>query len=255
MNEKIEQKLKQLPDSPGVYMFFSAQKELIYVGKASSLKNRVKSYFIGKKSPRPIEEMIHKVVDLDTETTDSALEAAILEGFYIKKYRPKYNVQWRDDKSWNYIGITKDAYPEVITIRQHELTLEKQKEFKYFFGPYPGLNAKVAMKILRKLFSFSTCRPGAKRPCFYYQLGECLGVCTGEISAADYKQKVIRPLVLFLDGKKKLLIKDIEKEMTLAAKAENFEEAARLRNQLGHLKKIQDIALLNESFMQDKIGT
>lgn len=252
--DDIKKKLAELTDSPGVYQFFDAQKELIYVGKASSLKNRVRSYFAGKKSPRPIEEMIYKVADLRTETTDSALEAAILEGFYIKKFRPKYNIQWRDDKSWNYIGITKDLYPRIITIRQHELTTDKKKEFKHLFGPYPGLNTKVAMKILRKLFSFSTCLPGAKRPCFYYQLGECLGVCTGKISAVDYKQKVIRPLVLFLDGKKKLLLKDIEKEMTHAAKAENFEEAARLRNQLGHLKKIQDIALLNESFMTDKVG-
>lgn len=254
MSEKIEQKLRQLPDAPGVYLFFSIKKELIYVGKASSLKSRVKSYFIGKKSPRPIEEMIYQVVEFTTETTDSALEAAILEGFYIKKYRPKYNVQWRDDKSWNYIGITKDLYPRVITIRQHELTTDKKKEFKYLFGPYPGLNTKAAMKILRKLFFISTCQSGAKRPCFYYQLGECLGVCTGEISAREYTAKVIHPLCLFLDGKKKLLVKNIEKEMSAASKAQNFEEAARLRNQLHQLKKIQDIALLNESFMKDKIG-
>ncbi len=254
MNEHIVKKLKQLPDVPGVYLFFSIEKELIYVGKASSLRSRVKSYFIGKKSPRPIEEMIHQVVEFITETTDSALEAAILEGFYIKKHRPKYNIQWRDDKSWNYIGITKDLFPQVITIRQHELTTDKKKEFKYLFGPYPGLNTKAAMKILRKLFFISTCRPHAKRPCFYYQLGECLGVCTDEISARDYVAKVIRPLCLFLDGKKKLLVKNIEKEMELASKNQNFEEAARLRNQLHQLKKIQDIALLNESFMKDKVG-
>ncbi len=254
MPEKIEQKLEQLPDNPGVYLFFNIKKELIYVGKASSLKNRVRSYFAGKKSPRPIEEMIHEVVDLKTENTDSALEAAILEGFYIKKYRPRYNVQWRDDKSWNYIGITKDGFPKVATIRQHELTSDKKKEFKYLFGPYPGLNTKEAMKILRKLFFISTCEPNAKRPCFYYQLGECLGVCAGEISARDYIVKVISPLRLFLGGNKKLLVKNIEKEMAKASKQENFEEAGRLRNQLQHLKKIQDIALLNESFMRDKIG-
>lgn len=263
--DSIKKKLSELKDEPGVYLFFDAQKELIYVGKASSLRSRVRSYFGGKKSPRPIEEMIHKVVNINAETTDSALEAAILEGFYIKKYRPKYNIQWRDDKSWNYIGITKDLFPRVITIRQHELTTDKKKEFKYLFGPYPGLNTKAAMKILRKLFYFSTCQPkgsfaGAQddskknRPCFYYQLGECLGVCTGEISAREYIVKVIRPLCLFLDGKKKLLVKNIEKEMSAASKAQNFEEAARLRNQLHQLKKIQDIALLNESFMNDKIG-
>ena len=107
MNSAISKKLKILPDVPGVYIFFNSKKEIIYVGKASSLRNRVKSYFVGKKSPRPIEEMIHEVIDLKTESTDSALEAAILEGFYIKKFRPKYNIQWRDDKSWNYILLLK----------------------------------------------------------------------------------------------------------------------------------------------------
>ncbi len=251
--QEIKEKIQNLPDAPGVYIYFNSQKEIIYVGKASSLKSRVRSYFAGKKSPRPIEEMIHEVVDLKTEQTDSALEAAILEGYYIKKYRPKYNIQWRDDKSWNWIGISKDKFPKILTIRQHELTDQKKKEFKYLFGPYPGLNTKEALKLLRKIFVFSTCEPNAKRPCFYYQLGQCLGVCTGEITAKDYVSKVIRPLCLFLDGQKKLLVKKIEKEMVVASKKENFEEAARLRNQLYHLQKIQDVALLNDSFLKDKI--
>lgn len=254
MNEAITQRLKQLSDNPGIYLFFNFQKEVIYVGKATALKSRVRSYFVGKRSPRPIEEMIHEVVALDTVITDSALEAAILEGIYIKKYHPKYNIQWRDDKSWNYIVLSKDKYPRIMTVREHELTTDRKKAFRYLFGPYPGLNSQAALKILRKIFVFSICQPDAKRPCFYYQLKECLGVCTGEISIHDYMKKVIRPLVLFLDGKKKLLIKNIEKEMSLAAKQENFEEAARLRNQLHHLQKIQDIAMLNNSFMKDKIG-
>ena len=249
----LGEKIKNLPDTPGVYIFYNSQKEIIYVGKASSLKSRVRSYFSGKKSPRPIEEMIHEVIDFKIEQTDSALEAAILEGYYIKKYLPKYNIQWRDDKSWNYIGISKDLYPRVLTIRQHELTDQKKKEFKNLYGPYPGLNTKEALRLLRKIFIFSTCEPSAKRPCFYYQLGQCLGVCTGEISAKDYVSKVIRPLCLFLDGQKKFLIKKIEKEMAVAAKSKNFEEAARLRNQLHHLQKIQDVALLNDSFLKDKV--
>jgi len=253
MNNNIDKKLKVLPDNPGVYLFFSDKKELIYVGKATSLKSRVRSYFAGKKSPRPIEEMIHEVSDLKTESTDSALEAAILEGYYIKKFRPKYNVQWRDDKSWNYIGISKDIFPKITTIRQHELTKDKELEFKYLFGPYPGLNSKEALKILRKIFIYSNCEPKASRPCFYYQIGECLGVCTGEISSDDYKQKVIKPLVMFLGGEKRKLLKNIEKAMLKAAESEDFEEAARLRNQLNSLKRIQDIALLNESFLKDLI--
>ncbi len=253
--QNIIKKIKNLSDTPGVYIFYNSQKEIIYVGKASSLKNRVRSYFAGKKSPRPIEEMIHEVVDLKTEETDSALEAAILEGYYIKKHRPKYNIQWRDDKSWNYIVISKDRFPRVLTIRQHELTDQKKKEFRYLFGPYPGLNTKEALRLLRKIFIFSQCEPSAKRPCFYYQLGQCLGVCTGEISSKDYIAKVIRPLCLFLSGQKKLLVKKIEKEMGIAAKNQDFEDATRLRNQLHHLKKIQDIALLNDSFLKDKIFT
>jgi len=249
----IKEKIQKLSDAPGVYIFYNSQKEIIYVGKASSLKNRVRSYFFGQKSPRPIEEMIHEVANLRTESTDSALEAAILEGYYIKKHRPKYNIQWRDDKSWNYIVVNKDKFPQILTIRQHELTEFKKKEFKYLFGPYPGLNTKEALRLLRKIFVFSTCQPNAKRPCFYYQLGQCLGVCTGEISTKDYMGKVIRPLCLFLNGQKKLLIKKIEKEMSVAAKMESFEEAARLRNQLYHLQKIQDVALLNDSFLKDKL--
>ncbi|MFA6423692.1 MAG: GIY-YIG nuclease family protein [Candidatus Magasanikbacteria bacterium] len=243
--------IKNLPDAPGVYKFFNSQGEIIYVGKASSLKSRVRSYFAGKKSPRPIEEMIHEVVDIKTETTDSALEAAILEGYYIKKYLPKYNIEWRDDKSWNYIGINKDKYPRVLTVREHELTSDKRAEFRYLYGPFPGLNTKEALRLLRKIFLFSECQPDAKKPCFYYQLGLCLGVCTGEISARDYMAKVIRPLCLFLDGKKQRLLKDIEKEMGVASKGKYFEEAARLRNQLHHLQKIQDVALLNDSFLMD----
>ena len=142
-----------------------------------------------------------------------------------------------------------------MTIRAHELTLDKKKEFKYLFGPYPGLNSKEALRLLRKIFVFSTCQPNAKRPCFYYQLGQCLGVCAGEISADDYVAKVIDPLRLFLNGKKKLLVKKIAKEMKRAAKDKKFEEALRLRNQLYHLQKIQDVAMLNDSFLKDKIFT
>jgi len=252
MND-IQDIIKTLPDAPGVYKFFNSQGEIIYVGKASSLKSRVRSYFVGKKSPRPIEEMIHEVVNIKTEQTDSALEAAILEGYYIKKYLPKYNIEWRDDKSWNYIGVSKDKYPRVLTMREHELTTDKRAEFRYLYGPFPGLNTKEALRLLRKIFLFSECQPNAKKPCFYYQLGQCLGVCTGEISVRDYIAKVIRPLCLFLDGKKQRLLKNIEKEMGVASKVQDFEEAARLRNQLHHLQKIQDVALLNDSFLKDKI--
>lgn len=250
----LKKYVANLPDRPGVYLFYDAKKELIYVGKATSLKNRVRSYFSGRRTPRPIEDMIHRVKSINVKEVDSALEAAILESIYIKKYNPRFNVMGRDNKSWNYIVITKEEYPRVETMRQHEFSQLQKKDLAAFlqiFGPYPGMNTKATMKILRKMFGFSACQ-NAKRPCLYYQMGECLGVCTKEISTTQYKQKVIQPLVTFLRGQKKRLIITLEQRMKKAAKEKQFEEAARLRDQLRRLDKIQDIAMINASFVRDE---
>ena len=253
----VKNNIRSFPDKPGIYLFFDSQKELIYVGKATSLKNRVKSYFVSTKTSRPIEQMIHKVVDIKTIQTDSVLEAIILEANYIKKFQPKYNVDLKDDKSWNYIVITNDKFPRVNTIRQHEfknLKLEI-KNFQFTFGPYPGLKTKEMMSLLRKLFYISTCESDKGKPCFYRQLGQCLGVCIGEISPSEYKKKVIKPLVQFLSGKQKSLLKNLEREMKLASKNHEFEEAGRLRDQIRQLNRIQDVALLNKSFVEnEKLG-
>ncbi len=256
---KLELKIKKLPDKPGIYLFYNLKKELIYAGKATSLKTRVRSYFSGQKTPRPIEEMIHEVVDLKYIVADSALEAIILESIYIKKFKPRYNVLGRDDKSWNYLTISSDDYPIVATIRQHEYKkiiaqASSKKEFQYIFGPYPSLNTKAALKILRRLFYFSNCQKIKRKnnkPCLYYQMGECFGVCTGEISPKEYRQKIIMPLVRFLKGNKKQVLRDFEKQMKKASNKLDFEEASRIRNQLYSLRRIQDIALLNSSFVVD----
>ncbi len=267
----VEQRLIELPDVPGIYLFYSKEKELIYVGKATSLKSRVRSYWAGKRTSRPIEQMMHQVENVSWVETDSALEAAILESVHIKKFQPKYNVDGKDDKSWNYVLITKDTYPRIVTMREHEIILlpekapKTEKKFRpskkvivrsrqdiaYEFGPYPGLNTKEALKILRRIFHFSNCTPGQGRPCLYRQMDQCLGVCTGEITALEYRTKVIRPLVMFLRGEKKRLVTNLEKAMTAAARVEDFEEAARLREQLKALYRIHDVALLNKSFVSD----
>lgn len=249
----VTQKLNQLPDNPGIYLFYSANRALLYVGKATSLKQRVKSYWQKQRNPRPIEEMIHQVVDINWVETESVLEAIIMEANYIKKFNPKYNVLGKDDKSWNYLYLTKDRFSRLATLRQHEINKIDKGKIRAIFGPYPGLNTKEAMTVLRKMFFWSDCDPHANKPCFYYQLDQCLGVCTGEISAPDYEKRVIRPLILFLSGKKKQIIKDFEKQMLMASKKENFEEATRLRNQLYQLKKIQDITLINRSFFEDEL--
>lgn len=268
----IKEQLANLPDTPGIYLYYNQKNELIYVGKATSLKQRVRSYFTGKRTNRPIEQMIDEVVTIDYKIADSVLEAIIMEANAIKKFQPKYNVLGKDNKSWNYIVITNDEFPKVQTLRQHDyVRLQKKvdelkgkkgvskarqhlKQYKYIFGPYPGLNSKEALNILRKLFMFSTCKPQTGTPCLYRQMHQCLGVCTGEITPLSYKEKVIQPLISFLKGNKKRLIKRLEIDMQTAARCEDFEEAARLRDQVQALSKIHDIALLNKSFYEDTIG-
>lgn len=250
---RVESKLSQLPDSPGIYLFYGVNNALLYVGKATSLKQRVKSYWQKQRNPRPIEELIYQVTDIAWVETESVLEAIIMEANYIKEFNPKYNVLGKDDKSWNYLYLTKEKFPKLKSLRQHELGKIDKGKIRAIFGPYPGLNTKEAMTVLRKMFFWSDCEPNANKPCFYYQLDQCLGVCTGEISALDYEKRVIRPLILFLSGKKKQIIKDFEKQMLMASKKEKFEEATRLRNQLYQLKKIQDITLVNRSFFEDEL--
>ena len=264
---EISEQLKKIPAGPGIYLFYH-KKELIYVGKATSLKDRVKSYFLkNKKYERPIETMIHQVNKIKYVETDSVLEAILREGECIKKFRPKYNILWKDDKSWNYIVLTRGEYPRLQTIRQHEkknlTAAEETKMYLYIFGPYPGLKTKAALSILAKLFYVSNCKPQAKRvypaqsegrrrACLYYEMGQCLGVCVGEISPREYQQRVVKPLVMFLRGQKKRMLKNLQRQMEHNAAENNFEAAARGRDQLKALRRIQDVSLISKSFIEDK---
>jgi len=239
-----QDKIKKIPETPGIYLFYKG-KELVYIGKATSLRNRVRSY-LNPKTLRPIEARMEDVSDVKWKTTDSVLEAVILEANYIKEFQPKYNVKTKDDKSWNFFAITKEEFPKLVAVREKNL---KKENYLYTFGPYAEMKTSQILKLLHFLFKVSRCGPNQKRPCFDYQLGNCLGVCTNEISARDYKEKVIKPLVVFLKGKKKRLITSLEKKMKEAAKKEDFEEAKRLRNQIFSLNKIRDFALLDKSFL------
>ncbi|MFA6536774.1 MAG: GIY-YIG nuclease family protein [Patescibacteria group bacterium] len=262
--QKIRQQLTKLPDFPGIYLFYNEKKELIYVGKATSLKNRVKSYFnsrlrnkSGVTVRRPIESLVHEIAKIDYRTTESVFEAIILEAIYIKKFLPKYNVLGKDDKSWNYLVITNEEFPTVKTIREHDLQnlekkIELKKKFKNIFGPFPGLNSSMTLKILRRLFFYRTCEPKSGKPCFYRQINQCLGVCSSEITAKNYIKKSINPLILFLNGNKKKVIQNFAREMNRLSKNESFEEAGRLRNQIFQLQKIQDFALLNKTFFENE---
>jgi excinuclease ABC subunit C len=242
-----QDKIKKMPDSPGIYLFYK-EKELVYIGKATSLKNRVKSY-LNPKTLRPIESLISEVTDVKWKTTDSVIEAVILEANYIKEFKPKYNVKTKDDKSWNFFAVTKEEFPKLIAVREKNL---KKENYSYVFGPYAEMKTSQILKLLHSLFKVSRCSPNQKKPCFDYQLNNCLGVCTNEISSRDYRDKIIKPLVVFLKGKKKRLITSLEKRMREASKDEDFEEARRLRDQIFSLKKIRDFALLDKSFLVDE---
>jgi len=292
-------------------------KEILYIGKATSLKDRVRSYFsadLVNTRGQFIADMILKAEKVDYLKTDSVLEAIILESNLIKKYQPKYNTKEKDDKSYNYVIITKEDFPRVLLIRGRELEAQggtRELNIKYKFGPYPNGSAiKEGLKIIRKIFPYRdkcvpyapVChsRPEARcgvnscgnpdtigeemdppspvldsryflklktgegddrkenfvihkirkdvkaRPCFNRQIGLCPGVCSSEISKTDYAD-TIRNIKMFFEGKKKALIKKLERHMKDCAKNQEFEKAGKVKKTLFALNHIQDVALIKKS--------
>ncbi len=244
--------ISKLPDSPGVYLF-KLKNKILYVGKATSLRDRVRSYFradvVLTRSPL-ISKMLLGFTKVDHIKTDSVLEALILEANLIKKYQPEANIRDKDNKSFNFVVITKEDFPQVLIERGRDLLNNKNQDFKakYIFGPFPnGGQLKEALKIIRRLFPYRDrkCKPLLGRPCFNRQIGLCPGVCTGEISKEEYG-KQIRNIVLFFDGRKKSLVKNLEKQMNGFAKSREFEKANLIKRTLFTLNHIQDVSLIRE---------
>ena len=222
------QQTRRLSLKPGVYLFLDRQGKVLYVGRAISLRKRVMNYFQKNSDPR-IKEMIASAAKIKHYQTGNLLEAIILEANLIKKYWPKYNIRERDNRSFLYIVIPNADYSRPFVVRQKEL-ISLGKDAKVF-GPYKSLALiNTSLRIIRRIFPYSTCRAGSGKPCFDYQIGLCPGACTGVISKADY-QKNIDNLILFLKGKKKQLMKKLKKENPF---------------QLNSLKHIQDVALLSK---------
>ena len=230
-------KKKRLPNTPGVYIFVGAQKKRLYIGKATSLRSRVRSYFdkdVKETRGSHIVGMVEKAKTINFIETDSVLEAIILEVNLIKKHKPHYNTKEKDDKSFNYVVITKEEYPRVLLVRARELlggpTPKSKYEVKYTFGPFPqGTLLKDALKIIRKIFPFrDKCLPVSGKPCFNQQIKLCPGVCMGTTSKKKYAQ-TIQHLKLFFEGKKGQLIKTLEKEMRNMAKNLEFEKAEEIK--------------------------
>ncbi|MEI8337550.1 MAG: GIY-YIG nuclease family protein [bacterium] len=263
MNSQSFKTIK-IPNTPGVYFFLGSNKKILYIGKATSLKDRVKSYFthdIAEVRSPLIEKMVLEAKSIEWKKTDSVLEALLLEADLIKKFSPPYNTKEKDDKSFNCIVITKEDFPRLLIVRKREINFEALStptiQIKSIFGPYPhGAQLKEALKIIRKIIPYrdQKCIPyeeqminkGFTRPCFNRQIGLCPGTCTGEISKKDYA-KQINKLELLLSGNIKKLSIVLEKEMKQEAKEKNFESAGKLRNTLYALTHIQDIALIKSN--------
>jgi len=267
MKVRLKEKIKKFPKSPGVYLMKNHCGEIIYIGKASSLRDRVESYFAQPHDQR-IEKLIAEIFDVDYKKTPTVIEALILEANLIKKYQPKFNVKEKDDKSFLYLGFTKENFPQLLLLRRPELKKNieaKQRcglrhktpnstgvnwrsygvsQLLKIFGPFTSASSlRAALGILRKIFPYRDCVAFPKRPCLQYHLKRCGAPCAGLISQKDY-QKNIRNLILFFEGKKEKIIKNLKKQMDEESRKENFEKAAKLRNQIFALEHIQDVAVI-----------
>lgn len=238
---KLIEKIRKFPDEPGVYFMRASSRKILYIGKASSLRRRVLSYFQRPQEER-IEKMLAQVARIDTKKSESVIEALFLENELIKKYQPKYNVRLKDDKTYLGIYITEEDWPRVLPARLTEKLPPGE-----FYGPFPSsFLVKEALQIIRKIFPFRySCTPLSGKPCLEYHMGLCPGVCAGKVTQKDYNW-TIKQIKLFLRGKKKKVISDIEKEMEIAAKSLDFERAAKLRDKIFALRHIQDVALIQE---------
>ena len=233
MTDLVAEKLKLLPDSPGVYIMKDAHGKIIYVGKAIVLKNRVRQYFQSSRNQAPkVRAMVSHVADFETIMTANEVESLILEANLIKKHRPRYNIRLKDDKSYPYVKVTvQEEYPRVF------ITRRVLRDGARYFGPYTNVTAlRDSLKLLKRLFPLRTCRTMPDRPCLEYHIKRCLAPCVGKVTEEDYRA-MIRAVLLFLEGRTDDVERELEHRMNLAAEAYHFETAARLRDQLSAVRK------------------
>ena len=237
MNEKIYRALAVLPDRPGVYLMRDDKGKIIYVGKAVVLKNRVRSYFRNLAAHTPkVKAMVAKIDDIETIVTDNELEALILECNLIKEHRPRYNISLKDDKSYPYLKVTvQEQYPRIYVTRR------VIRDGAKYYGPYADAGALHAtVKLVRELFPLRNCRKmNPDRPCLQYHIKRCLAPCAGYISSEDYG-KMINAVLMLVEGRTNEVVKDLKQRMKEAAEDYNFEEAARLRDQLHAVDRLNE---------------
>lgn len=258
MNSQSFKKIK-LPDNPGVY-FFKKGNDILYIGKATSLRSRVASYFtkdITEKRSVSIGDMVALATSVEYTETDTALEALLLEAELIKKFKPKYNTKEKDNKSWNYVIITRDPIPQLQVIRGRTLKIEQELEHikpKHIFGPFSNGGAiKEGLRIIRRIFPYIDNRSIQKDKYeFYKQLG--LTPDTSNSEALLQYKKNIKNIVLFFQGKKTDIVRSLTKDMMHYAKKLQFEQAHIIKKQLFSLTHINDIAVIKSDFLEGKTG-
>ena len=252
-SDSIKNALAVLPDKPGVYLMHDAEGKVIYVGKAVVLKNRVRSYFRNLASHTPkVKAMVAKIAEIETIVTSSEVEALILECNLIKKYRPRYNISLKDDKTYPYLKVTlQEDFPRLY------MTRRLLRDGSKYYGPYADAGAMHAtVKLLRSMFPLRTCRKmNPDRPCLNYHIKRCLAPCAGYVRKEEYGQ-MIKSVCMVLDGRTTELERDLKQRMQAAAEDYAFEEAARLRDQLQAVERLNESqkAVTNNGGDMDIIG-
>ena len=252
--ELLEEELKKLPAQPGVYIMHDARDEIIYIGKAISLKNRVRQYFQGSRNKSAkIEQMVSRIVRFEYIITDSELEALVLECNLIKEHRPRYNTMLKDDKSYPYIKVTVwEDFPRVLFSR------DMKKDKSKYFGPYTSAGAvKDTLDLIHKLYKIRTCSRslpkdiGKERPCLNYHIKQCDAPCQGYIGKEGYAEH-IGEVMEFLNGRYDKILKNLEQQMMLASEELDFEKAIEYRELLGSVKKVAQKQKITSSSQQDR---
>jgi len=238
-SELIEQQLATLPTKPGVYLMHNLKGQVIYVGKAINLANRVRSYFhASAQENAKTRRLVAEIASLEWIITDSEVEALILEANLIKKYRPRFNVRLKDDKRYPYLKITPEDFPKVLITRRME------QDGGRYFGPYTSTGAlRETLDLLRRLFPYRTCDREITgtdaRPCLYFDLKLCLGPCIGAVDRTEYLT-MLAQLTEFMEGRTENVMRDLERQIREAAEALHFERAARVRDRLLALRQVTE---------------
>jgi excinuclease ABC subunit C len=244
MANELKEKVSRLPEAPGVYFFKDAAGRIMYIGKATSLKKRVQSYFVRELSART-QVMVAKIVDLDYRLAPSESQAQILEAALIKQHQPYYNVSLKDDKSFPLIRITDETFPLVSLFRRKRALAQ---DTAVYFGPYTDAKLlKQALTTIRRIFGFRSCKTMPQRACLYGRINLCPAPCEGKITPLEYRA-VINNIAMLLDSKYSDLLDTLTQQMKDSSARHDFEEAARLRDQIAALSVITNTTGARSAF-------